>query len=65
MTINEMLAKGMTREQVEQELVRLNVVASIGDAREMVAFALGETTGDLHNAEVRDPEYFIRRLSRA
>lgn len=60
-TITDMLARGMTREEVARELVSMNTVSNIKDAQIMIAFALGETTGDLRNADERDPEYFIRR----
>lgn len=65
MTIADMLASGMTRDDVARELVRLNTVPTIKDAQIMIAFALGETTGDLRNADERDPDLVIRTLSRA
>lgn len=65
MTIADMLAKGMTRDEVARELVRNNTVSNIKDAQIMIAFALGETTGDLRNADERDPDLVIRTLSNA
>lgn len=65
MTIADMLAKGMTRDEVARELVRNNTVSNIKDAQIMIAFALGETTGDLRNADERDPDLIIRTLSGA
>ena len=65
MTIADLFAKGMTRDEVARELVRMNTVSSLKDAQIMIAFALGETTGDLRNADERDPDLVIRTLSNA
>ena len=65
MTIADLFAKGMTRDEVARELVRINTVSNIKDAQIMIAFALGETTGDLRNADEHDPDLVIRTLSRA
>ena len=65
MTIADLFAKGMTRDEVARELVRMNTVSSLKDAQIMIAFALGETTGDLRNADERDPDLVILTLSNA
>ena len=63
--ITEMLAKGMTRDEVAQELVRRGIVPTIKDAQVRIAFALGETTGDLLHIQGREPDLVIRTLSGA
>lgn len=63
MSITEMLAPGCTRDEVTAMLVRDRICADIGNARFMIAFALGETTGNLCNVQERDFDLVGRGLS--
>lgn len=63
MTIEEMLAAGMSREDVAARLVKGRVAPDMANAYFMIALTLGETDGDVLNDEPSEADaVFLQRL---
>lgn len=53
-TIKRLLKEGKSRDEIAQIMVDERIAATVGDARFLIAFDLGETDGDLIQAERND-----------
>ena len=62
MTIEEMLAAGMSREDVAARLVKGRLAPDMVNAYFIIALTLGETDGDvLHDEPAEDDNFVLRK----